>query len=83
MSKYIDIGVNLNSKQFNNTQEVLDDAWNNYVDFIITGTSLKNSQNALKLVEKYKEYNLHSTVGIHPHDAKSGDDKTMEELFIH
>lgn len=80
MSKYIDIGVNLNSKQFNSVQEVLDDAWNNYVDIIITGTNLKNSQNALKLVEKYKDYNLHSTVGIHPHDAKTGDDNTIMEL---
>lgn len=81
MSQYIDIGANLTSKQFTFIPPLLNDAQKNGVQkIIITGTNLKNSERAIFLTKKYPWYPLFSTVGIHPHDAKSFTDNTPNEL---
>lgn len=81
MAKYIDIGANLTSKQFTNIPDILNDSLNwNVERIIITGTSVRNSQAAVEMVNKYKWYPLYSTVGVHPHDAKSCNNKTLDEL---
>ncbi|XP_060520430.1 3'-5' ssDNA/RNA exonuclease TatD isoform X2 [Cylas formicarius] len=46
---------------------------------MVTGTSVKASKEALRLTRIYPE-TLYSTAGIHPHEAKSYDDDSWEEL---
>jgi TatD DNase family protein len=49
------------------------------VDCIINASfDLPSSQEAVKLAEKYG--NLYAAVGVHPHDAKTLDDKTLDAL---
>lgn len=68
----IDIGVNLTNDRF---QKDLPDVLQRSKDagvkaLIITGTSLEESQAAQRLTAQYADY-CYSTVGVHPHDAKS------------
>jgi TatD DNase family protein len=80
----IDIGANLTNKQFKaDLPKVLQRAkdWN--VDtVIVTGTSLKCSQESFDLVAKYDEkpIKLYSTAGIHPHTAKEFDSNSISTL---
>jgi TatD DNase family protein len=49
----------------------------NAAKIVITGTSIQASQRALQLTTKYGTPGvLWSTAGVHPHDAKSCNDKT-------
>jgi len=81
MSKYIDIGANLTSKKFNNLDKLLQNAVDHNVErIIITGTSMKKSIAAVKMVEKYGSHYLYATVGVHPHDAKNCDEKTVQKM---
>ena len=47
--------------------------------FIITGTNVKSSQIASEYALNYPDV-LYSTSGVHPHDAKTCNDKTLNEL---
>ena len=81
MLQYIDIGANLSSKQFSYLPPILNEAQQNGVcRIIITGSNLKNSEKAQTIIKKYPWYPLFSTVGIHPHDAKTFNDNTLIEL---
>ena len=75
-----DIGVNLTHKSFQkDRQEVINRAVEAGVDkIVLTGTSLRGSQEALKLAKESKC--LYSTAGVHPHDAKTFTSKTISEL---
>lgn len=77
----IDIGVNLADKQFDQDRnEVIERALQSGVaQMILTGSSLKSSQQSLEIAKKFQKV-LFSTVGIHPHDAKSFTDQTLKEL---
>ncbi len=79
--KYIDIGINLTNKQFQNeTAEIIGNAVNAGVgQMILTGTSVKNSEQSLHLAKKYPQ-NLWATAGIHPHDAKYFDGESIAKL---
>lgn len=81
MQQLIDIGVNLTDKQFNNDrEEVIERALQSgVVQMILTGASLKSSQHAFEIAKKYPKV-LFSTAGIHPHDAKTFTNTTIEEL---
>jgi len=46
---------------------------------IITGTSIKSSRDAFKLTQNYP-YCLTSTAGVHPHDAKTCNNETIDTL---
>lgn len=46
---------------------------------IITGTNVNSSKIAADFASKFPE-TLYSTAGVHPHDAKTCDDKTLEQL---
>lgn len=46
---------------------------------MVTGTSVRNSKEALRLTRIYPGV-LYSTAGIHPHDAKSYDEDSWQEL---
>ena len=71
MNTYIDIGINLTNKQFQND---IDDVVQNALDadvsqMILTGTSVRNSEESSRIAKEYPGI-LYSTAGIHPHDAQ-------------
>jgi TatD DNase family protein len=76
----IDIGANLTHKSFNTDREsVLDRAWAAGVPYIIvTGTNLASSEAAIKLATRQPM--LRTTVGIHPHDAKTMTPEVFKRL---
>lgn len=78
---YIDIGINLTNKQFqNDVQSVIKNAIEAGVDqMVLTGTSVKNSEQAVVLAKKFPG-NLFATAGIHPHDAKHFDADSIPKL---
>lgn len=77
----IDIGLNLTSSQFQNDMDnVIKNALANDVStMIITGTSVEQSRRALQLTCQYPD-SLYSTAGIHPHDASSLTQQSMQQL---
>jgi len=79
--RIIDIGVNLMHRSFNNDREnVVEDAClDGVTPLIITGTSERSSIEASKYASLYPG-KLYSTAGIHPHDAKSCNNKTIDTL---
>lgn len=81
MNKYIDIGINLTNRQFHNdTDDIIQNAIDaDVVKMILTGTSVKNSQESAKIAALYQGV-LYSTAGIHPHDAKSFDEQSIAQL---
>lgn len=83
LSNYIivDIGANLTNKKFSrDLDQVIQRATDAGVSKImVTGTSLHSTKEALRLTRLYPG-TLYSTAGIHPHDAKSWDDETYNEI---
>jgi TatD DNase family protein len=77
----IDIGVNLTNSQFSKDwKNVIDSAIKADVEImIITGTCLQQSLRAHKMTLDYPGV-LYSTAGIHPHDAKTFDQQSIEQL---
>ncbi|RUS43328.1 TatD family hydrolase [Cohnella sp. AR92] len=80
-SQTIDIGVNLMHRSFHPDREQVVEraAAANVSPLIITGTSLRSSQEAARYAERYPG-KLYSTAGVHPHDAKSCNPDTMTKL---
>jgi TatD DNase family protein len=81
MNTFIDIGINLTNKQFyNEHDEIINRALDNGVEhMILTGTSVRGSKESAEIAEDYPEI-LFSTAGIHPHDAKSFNNESSNEL---
>ena len=83
MTGLIDIGLNLMHKSFDkNREEIIRNA--NAVgvsQFVITGTNIASSQTALDYAkqEQFKDI-LFSTAGVHPHDAKTCNNETIDTL---
>ena len=77
----IDIGINLTNKRFHKDLDtVIENAQLAGVNgLMVTGTSLEESQQALELCLEYPDY-LFSTAGIHPHDAKTFDNNSLNIL---
>lgn len=77
----IDIGVNLTNRQFrHDLNEVLERAAQAGVSpMIITGTNVRASHQAADLAAKHPRV-LYSTAGVHPHDAKDCDSRTIGGL---
>jgi TatD DNase family protein len=88
--KLVDIGANLTNKSFRGDLEaVLARSRAAGVDTIlVTGTSLEASENALELVRRCASARtspshgpgLFATAGVHPHHAKSCDERTLDVL---
>ncbi len=77
--QYIDIGVNLFSKQFRKIETlVVSQARLNEVGIIITGSSIPSSIQADAYTKENRD--VYCTVGVHPHDAKSCDEYTIGTL---
>ena len=77
----IDIGINLTNKRFDKDREVvISNAKQSGVEaLIITGTSLQESEQALTLTQSVPGF-LYCTAGIHPHDAKTFDETSLNTL---
>lgn len=78
--QFIDIGVNLTSNRFDKDREqVLERALAAGVEaIIITGTSARESQQALTLAQQYEH--CYATAGCHPHDAERMTDADFEAI---
>ena len=83
MTGLIDIGLNLMHKSFDkNREEIIKNANDVGVSqFVITGTNISSSKTALDYAkqDQFKGV-LFSTAGVHPHDAKTCDENTIETL---
>eukprot|EP00475_Leptophrys_vorax_P032071 TRINITY_DN4912_c0_g1_i1.p2 TRINITY_DN4912_c0_g1~~TRINITY_DN4912_c0_g1_i1.p2 ORF type:complete len:369 (+),score=120.83 TRINITY_DN4912_c0_g1_i1:1583-2689(+) len=83
-----DIGLNLKHKSFaQDLQDVLLNAASvNVTGFICTGTSLANSEHTIRQIARLRSVpalsgvSLYSTVGVHPHDAKTCNAKTISNM---
>jgi len=80
MNQYIDIGINLMHRSYNaDRSKVISGAAEAGVStLIITGTSVRGSETAAGFAANNK--NIFSTAGVHPHDAKSCDSRTIKQL---
>ena len=79
--RLVDIGANLCHRDFKgDLQALLQRAkTRNVFPILVTGTSLRASEEAHRLCEEHPDF-LYSTAGVHPHDAKSCDEKTIGKL---
>lgn len=64
--KYYDIGLNLFCRQFQNPEKIIEDAAEQGVCCILTGTDPKENQ---KIDNFVKTHDAYGTAGIHPHNA--------------
>lgn len=76
----IDIGLNLMHKSYDKDRiDVINEAKKvNVTKVIITGSSIQSSIQATEYALKYP--NLYATCGVHPHDAKTCDENTIDTL---
>lgn len=81
MDNLIDIGLNLMHSSFKkDREEIIQEAAKvGVTKAIITGTNIKSSQIASEYASKFPNI-LYSTSGVHPHDAKTCDENTIETL---
>ena len=77
--KYIDIGLNLFSKQFaGREEEILKRAGEMEVSFIITGSSIRSSEAAARFSEAHE--GVYCTAGIHPHEADTASEDALRRI---
>jgi TatD DNase family protein len=81
MEKYIDIGVNLTGSSFKkDLPQVIERAQQAGVErFIVTGTDIVHSEQAIVLAEQYESI-CYSTAGLHPHHASDYSNELASEL---
>lgn len=72
--KYYDIGLNLFCKQFPEPEKVIEEAINNQVCCILTGTDMKENK---RINDFVRTHDVFGTAGIHPHNA----DRARQEDF--
>lgn len=77
----IDIGINLLHRSFDNDRQqiILDAKTQNITPLIITGTSVKSSIEASEYANSFPNL-LYSTSGVHPHNCKGCNSKTISKL---
>lgn len=79
--KYYDIGLNLFCRQYPEPERVIEEAGDNGVCCILTGTDMKENE---KIDDFVKTHDVFGTVGIHPHNAdraKQEDFKRIEQIL--
>ena len=81
MEQLIDIGINLMHKSFARDRDaLLERARRAGVgQLIVTGTDVRASEGAARLAAQHPRV-LYSTAGVHPHDAKTCDGRTLNSL---
>ena len=75
--KYCDIGLNLFCRQFPDPEKIIDDALNEGVACILTGTDQKENR---KIDSFSRNHSVYGTVGIHPHNADSAKQSDFEMI---
>lgn len=77
----IDIGLNLMHKSYNKDRlNLMQEAAEVGVKkAIITGSSISSSRNAVEYAKNHQDI-LYATCGVHPHDAKTCDENTIDIL---
>ncbi len=77
-----DIGANLLDNQLlrNFDDVIYESKKNNIQKIIITSSSLKDTYDAKKLIDREPNM-LYTTVGFHPHNAKEFDDSCLEKML--
>jgi TatD DNase family protein len=77
----VDIGVNLTDRAFSeDLKKVIEDAAQHHTTkLIVTGTSLKESSQAIELCQHFPSQ-TYCTVGVHPHNAKEWTDSHFQQL---
>ncbi|KAF6216843.1 hypothetical protein GE061_001193 [Apolygus lucorum] len=77
----VDVGANLTSRKFNRDLEsVVSRAKDSGVQkIVVCSQTLKGSKEALRLSQIYPGV-LYSTAGVYPHEAKSWEPETLDEL---
>ena len=75
--EYYDIGLNLFSSQFHDSEEILRGAHEAGVQVIITGSDMESSEKAAEFV---KSHDCYATAGIHPHSADRAEEKDFRRL---
>jgi len=80
--RLIDIGINLMSPAFDHDREaVIARAQAAGVKtLVITGSDIESSAAAAAYVRENPNLNCKTTAGVHPHNAKNWDDKTLAQL---
>lgn len=84
----VDIGINIRDSQMKKTwKDQLRRAGEaNVSSVLLTGTSVKCSRESIDLARQWNSVStvrmpkLYCTAGVHPHDANSWDDKTLDTL---
>ena len=80
MIKYYDIGLNLFCKQYREPEKIINDAAEENVSCILTGSDMKSSESINRFV---KNHDCFGTCGIHPHgadNAKAADFERIREI---
>ena len=77
MIKYYDIGLNLFCKQFREPEKIINDAADEGVSCILTGSDMKSSESVNKFV---KDHDCFGTCGIHPHSADSAKAEDFQRI---
>ncbi|MDE6364347.1 MAG: TatD family hydrolase [Lachnospiraceae bacterium] len=75
--KYYDIGLNLFCRQFPEPDKIIQNALDNNVCCILTGTDPKENQ---KIDNFTKTHPVYGTVGIHPHNADRATQQDFEMI---
>lgn len=84
--RVVDIGVNLTHRAFRrHWRDVVRRAVDAGVHkLILTGTSVEGSREGLRMAQQWLDEtnsrNLYATVGVHPHDAKTWSETTLDEM---
>lgn len=81
VTKLIDIAVNFGASALaSKIPEIVEQALENDINSMIAlGCSIESSQHALSVAQQFPNI-VHSTAGIHPHDAKTFDYSTLKIL---
>ena len=76
----IDSHCHLDDRKFNGRSKALvAEAARAGIDQMITiGADLKSSEAALKIADHFES--VYAAIGVHPHDAKTLDEPTMERI---
>ena len=76
---YFDTHVHLNSEQYENVEEIIQNALNNNVTkMVVIGYDLQSSIKAVKLASSYDF--LYAAVGIHPSEIKEMKENDLSEI---
>ena len=78
---YIDIGVNLTSKQYSFPFSIIKESFDNNTAIISIGSTIENSRKSLKICQQSQKYNpIYTTIGVHPHSANKWNSKMYHDI---